>query len=137
LSGDYFGFFRAYPHRDWGNPQLLEVARRAAAVPVVTWITTANGYFRCVLRREALPSSPWFWALEWNKSLRLVGWIGVPTTVPPIFADLPDIGWHTTLHPGGGFTRFREEVKLGDIDDLLFETGKGDLIDANDALSLL
>jgi hypothetical protein len=120
LPGDHFGFFGTYPHQDWGNPQLIEIARRAEVVPELGWLTTGNGYFRAILRREDPPGSPWFWALDWNKSLRLVGWIGDSENPPEIFTDLPDAGWHTTRHEGGGFTRFRQEIPLGETADLLF-----------------
>jgi hypothetical protein len=120
LPPEHFGFFGHFPYRDWGNPQLLEAARRAASVPDVIAVTTANGYFRCALRRAEPEGSPWFWALEWNRSLRLVGWIGDPAAPPPIFADLPDPGWHTTHQPDGRFTRFRQEVPLEEDDDILF-----------------
>jgi hypothetical protein len=121
LPPRHFGFLGHYPHRDWGNPQLLEVVRRAGSLPQIAAITTANGYFRCVLRREDPIGSPWFWALEWNKSVRLAGWIGDPQAPPPIFADLPDAGGLVTRHEGGGFTRFRRETPLGDEADLLFD----------------
>jgi hypothetical protein len=120
LPPRHFGFFGHYPHRDWGNSQLLEIARRAAAIPDLAWLTTANGYFRCMLRREEPDGSPWFWALEWNKSLRLVGWIGDPESPPLVFTDLPDPGWHVVPQADGSVMRYRQEVPLGEAADLLF-----------------
>jgi hypothetical protein len=120
LPGDHFGFYGLYPHRDWGNPQLLEAARRAADIPPIAWVTTANGFFRAILRREDPPGAPWFWALEWNKSVRLTGWIGDPETPPPVFVDLPDPGWKVIPQPDGSITRYRLEVPLGDAEDELF-----------------
>lgn len=121
LPGDYFGYFGLFPHRDWGNPQLLEIARRAAEIPEIAGISTANGFFRAVLRREDSPGLPWFWALEWNKSVRLVGWIGDPQAPPATFTDLPDPGWQGWIpQADGSRIRTRQEVPLDEAEDLLF-----------------
>ena len=47
--------------------------------------------------------------------------LGIYIPAPGIFTDLPDSGWRVVQHEGGGSTRFRQEVPLGDSEDLLFE----------------
>jgi hypothetical protein len=121
LTDSHFGYFGSYPHRDWGNPQLVEISRRAQDLPRRVEIVTASGYFRCALRRADPEGSPWFWALEWNKSLRLTGWIGDPQAPPPVFRDLPALDWIGLGERGGARTRYRLEIPLAETDDLLFD----------------
>ncbi|MBO9710823.1 MAG: hypothetical protein J7521_21690 [Caulobacter sp.] len=120
LPGEHFGLHGFYPHQDWGNQHLVEIAARTRSLPSIAEVVTANGYFRCAMRRAG-PTQPWFWALEWNKSLRLVGWIGEASSPPPWFQDLPDLGWFSQ----GPQFRAREEIPLGDRPDLLFDPDGG------------
>ncbi|QTC88410.1 hypothetical protein [Brevundimonas pondensis] len=117
LSGDRFGFFSAYSYRDWGNPKLLEIARRAHGYVRLAEFTTADGFFRAALR-PGPEGDPWFWALEWNQNYRIVGWIGDPFTPPAPFQDLPPLTWHR-ISPTD---RIREEAPLPEnAEDLLFD----------------
>lgn len=116
LSGHEFGFFASYPYRDWGNPQLLEIVRRVDGYERVADITTADGFFRASLR-PGPDGEPWFWALEWNQNLRVVGWIGDPETPPEPFNDLPTVAWHQL----DANNRVRHEIPLpDDAEDLMF-----------------
>ncbi|MDP1861485.1 MAG: hypothetical protein Q8K82_22650 [Gemmatimonadaceae bacterium] len=110
-----------YTHRDWGNPQLLEVVRRVQTWERLCVVSTANGFFRAEFRRDRSRNSggtsQWFWALEWNKSTRVVGVIKDPNEALPLFADLPPLRW-IRISP---IERMREERPLSaDQDDLLF-----------------
>ncbi len=117
LPGDQFGVFGFYSHRDWGNPQLLEIARRAQDYGRLADFTTADGFFRATLRPGA-GAAPWYWALEWNQSLRVVGWIGDPMQLPPIFSDLPPLNWIRL----NATDRIRKETPLEDgAPDQLFD----------------
>lgn len=91
LPASQWQLFGDYPSRDWGNPQLVEISARVAAWPYRAKIWTANGYFRAVLR--ANDTGPWFWALEWNKSLRVYGAIANAEDPLPVFANLPELEW--------------------------------------------
>lgn len=115
LPLDQFQVFDSYPHADWGNPQLVEITQRAATWPCWRTIETGDGHFRACLRRSE--NSGWFWALEWNKSLRIVGGINHPGEKCPIFEKLPILEWKA-LPDGSG--RFREEQGSPDLGDLLF-----------------
>lgn len=117
LSGAKFGFFDAYPYRDWGNPKLLEIARRTYGYARLAEITTADGFFRIALR-PGPDGGPWFWALEWNQNLRVVGWIGDPFDPPAPFQNLPPLTWYRTSPT----ERIRQETPLAkDAEDLLFD----------------
>ncbi|WP_121207437.1 hypothetical protein [Pseudomonas aeruginosa] len=103
----------AYPRSDWGNPQLLEVARRAEDWPCHAQIVSASGYFKATMRRH--DTRGWFWALEWNKYLRVVGAIAKADMA--LLDALPDPLWHP-LSEGQG--RYRLETPLAEEDDTLF-----------------
>ena len=50
LPLDRFRVSGSYPHSDWGNPQLVEIAGRAASWPSHVAILTADGFFcACLL----------------------------------------------------------------------------------------
>jgi hypothetical protein len=126
LPANHFGIFGHYAHRDWGNPQLVEISRRARSIPSVVDVTTATGYFRCALRRGAASGSPWFWALEWNKSLRVTGWIGDSKAPPAIFSNLPSLDWQDLRTQSSSRTRIRRETPLAKRDDFLFDVDSAD-----------
>lgn len=103
-----------YSHGDWGNPQLATVTQRVQSWPCYANVATAAGYFRAVLRRG---EKWWFWALEWNRSVRVVGSISNEDELPGVFKDLPPLKW-IGLPDGSG--RIREEAPLGNVADVLF-----------------
>ena len=61
----------------------------------------------------------WFWALEWNKSLRVVGGINHVGETNPLFEDLPALDW-MRLPDGSGFSR--RELGVPDLGNILFPT---------------
>ncbi|HFJ0421613.1 TPA: hypothetical protein ACGS08_004218 [Pseudomonas aeruginosa] len=109
----------AYPRSDWGNPQLLEIARRAEDWPCHAQIVSAGGYFKAAMRRH--DTQGWFWALEWNKYLRVVG--AIAKAEMALFDALPEPPWHP-LPSGQG--RYRQEIPLADEDDMLFSGAVAD-----------
>lgn len=113
LPEDQFYLFGIFPRSDWGNPQLVEVSRRVNSWECLANITSADGYFRATVRRDE--AQGWFWALEWNKFLRVVG--GIATGQTSLFNALPDLKWQPL---SGGEGRFREEVAFQEQEDTLF-----------------
>ena len=105
--------FGVFGRSDWGNPRLIEVSKRVRAWECLANVTSADGYFRAMMRRHE--TQGWFWALEWNKFLRVVG--GIAGDQMPLFDSLPNEEWR--LIPDGA-GRFRAEVPLADEDDALF-----------------
>lgn len=106
-----------YPHADWGNPQLVEVASRGAAWAKRVDVVAADGFFKASLRRSVQEDEGWFWALEWNHYLRIAGAIYYPNQLPPLLSRLPDLDWVEL--PGAGF-RIRREVPITEARDFLF-----------------
>lgn len=110
-----------YSHRDWGNPRLLEVVRRVQDWERLGVVTTANGFFQAEFRRDKPRSeggtAHWFWALEWNKSTRVIGVIKDPGEELPLFDELPELRWRR-VSPN---ERMRiEQPLMADDEDLLF-----------------
>lgn len=105
--------FGAYGRSDWGNPRLVELSKRVQAWECLANVTSADGYFRATMRRHEIQG--WFWALEWNKFLRVVG--AIVGNQIPLFENLPDEEWR--LMPDGK-RRFKAEMPLADGDDVLF-----------------
>ena len=102
------------------TPHLVAIMNRAYKIPCYANIVTANGFFRAIMRRSSGDKGEWFWALEWNKSYRLVGAIAQPDNTPVVFRDLPSMNWKDLGVQNGTPTRIREEVPLEDEQDLLF-----------------
>lgn len=114
LPQAHFRYFRHYIYQDWGNPQLLEVAKRVASWTCCANISVADGYFKAILRRDA--QLGWFWALEWNRYLRVTGAITLPDQRAQIFDSLPELSWK--LLPDGSGRRYRMEIPLTGEDHL-------------------
>ena len=121
LPHSQFHYFGHFTCQDWGNPHLLEIARRVDDWPCYVNVTAADGYYKAVLKvRESIGR---FWALEWNRYLRAVGAIVRESESPEIFEGLPDLGWKP-IPEGSG--RIRSETPLSHDADRLFS---GDVVD--------
>lgn len=103
---------------DWGSP-----LNRSFMSATDTWLlrlvfTGAGGFFRAAIRKHPA-SDCWSWAVEWNKNLRVIGFMGNPATVQNELKAL-------TLNPVTEFTtgnetsRFRTEVPITENEDSLF-----------------
>ena len=86
-----FRFFKCYSANDWGNPQLKELVNRVEDWRSHVNIVTADGFFRALLSRdENSVNGEWFWALEWNKYLRVIGGLAkMNKPHPQVFDKLP------------------------------------------------
>lgn len=116
LTYQHFAAFGIYNENDWGNSQLLELVNRSESLSCYANINTANGYFKAILKRDESDESGWFWALEWNKSYRIVGYISHPDVVPQMFKELPELDWCNV----GKNVRKRLEMSLNPENDRLF-----------------
>lgn len=119
LPANQIWFHGAYGYQDWGNRHLSELSKRVAEWPCYASIDTAERFFKAILKRGEEREANWFWALEWNRYLRVVGAIGHPERMPEVFVDLPAFDWKP-LPDGSG--RFREEEPLSNDSDTLFSS---------------
>jgi hypothetical protein len=112
----------ALPISDWGNPLVLSFANY-----VKDWdmrflvVRTAQGFFGVVIKKHPTEAL-WSWALEWNKSTRLFGFLGDRAKAQEI-VDVLEVPQQSSWikQPAGNKIRDREEVPLpSDTDDLFF-----------------
>lgn len=123
LDSSYFHLYESYVHLDWCNPRLLEIMKRVQEIPCYANVTTANGFFKAIMRRKKDDSGEWwFWALEWNKSLRVIGTIAFPENPSDIFVNLPELEWKPlgTRNNGARTLSCREYRPLTPEIDMLF-----------------
>lgn len=106
-------------HGDWGSAINRSFMTTVAPWPYRVVFTGARGYFKIAIRRH--PSAEcWSWAVEWNKNIRIVGLMGDLTTVAQVRSSLTPN--QTTEFANGTETfRFRAEVTLSPIEDILFQ----------------
>jgi hypothetical protein len=109
-----FRYFGHYIFQDWGNPHLIEIAKRTECWSCPASVTAADGYFRAILKRD--DARGWFWALEWNRYLRVVGAIAQENEPAHVFEALPELDWKS-LSDG---RLFRSDIPLVEESDYLF-----------------
>jgi hypothetical protein len=104
-----------YLRGDWGNTQAKAAHDRTRNWGVRAALTTASGFFRFILRRDAAEIGTWFWAVEWNDAMRVVGGISPDAKRPSFMEDLPELHWLQMATSNGGVFRTRREEPL-DVD---------------------
>lgn len=105
---------------DWGNPVM-----RTFAEAVVNWeprvyAVTADGFFKIVIRRHP-EAVCWSWALEWNKTRRVIGFFGDVETAQVIASSFPKIEMNALKEHPNKYMRFRLDVPITEEEDVLFE----------------
>ena len=101
---------------DWGNAVL-----RAFSNYVINWepcfiASNADGFCKIVIRKH--PNNIcWSWALEWNHSLRVIGFFGDSGIVLEIMDDLPKLEMQEISDGPNATIRFRTETPLTESDD--------------------
>ncbi len=116
------GFFPVAVARrtDWGNPIHLWFMKR-----VMEWHERMVGYFadehfRVAIRRDP-GSELWSFALEWNRSTRVIGFFGRQEPALAFAKEIPQLPMVVIgTSPDGGVYRGRSETPLAEVDDCLF-----------------
>jgi len=112
--------------RDWGNDQIVGFHELISKWPYRLHTICADAYFKALIRRSPREGPPlWAWALEWNRSHRVIGFFGDSTAAQVAFDELPALKKKIIergVHPEKGpfVTRYREEVPLAEGRDYLF-----------------
>jgi hypothetical protein len=111
----------ATAHRaDWGNATLRGFMEATAAWPYRLHAVTADGFFKALIRRHH-SADCWSWALEWNHSLRLIGFFGERAPAQELTNSLTPSRMVTVFQAPGRTVRMREELELAPEDDILFQ----------------
>jgi hypothetical protein len=109
-----------YRRADWGNERARQFMRDTRAWDARFLMKGKDAFFKAIIRRR-LPDLIWSWALEWNQSFRVFGFYGDQTLAVGALANLPFLRTMPLASGPNGFIRMREEVALGEADDILFD----------------
>jgi hypothetical protein len=106
---------------DWGNPINTHFAERVSNWDLRLVANPADSFFKVAIRRQP-DIECWSWALEWNRSLRIIGFMGDEEAVVSEINLLPSIDkWNEISQVDGSRMRFRAEVPLDpNVEDILF-----------------
>jgi len=111
----------ALQKNDWANPQVTSFS-----AAVKDWDLRlaggeiARGYY-CVLIKKCPDATLWSWAVEWNKTTRLFGFLGGESETEIILSKLTTPLWGPWIEqPAGNNIRYRSECPLNADDDDLF-----------------
>lgn len=110
-----------YIRSDWGNGHAITASDFVRDWTVRARIITAGGYFQAMLRRDTAELGTWFWALEWNRYMRVIGGITYDGQLPSFMRDLPELHWVEARTSTGAVFRSRREQPLDEEPDDLFD----------------
>lgn len=110
--------------RDWGN-----VTMRAFMAETLTWdlrlhLVTADGFFKATTRRHP-EANLWSWALEWNYSTRLTGFVGDRSLAETIVRKWPPEVRKVIFDRPGTSLHYSSEIALREEEDTLFDPTTG------------
>lgn len=106
---------------DYGNCVIVDFAEAVLGWEPRVMGHTADGYYSVCIRRHPTAEC-WSWAMQWNGSTRLVGFLGDRDVAKAVVDSLRPLQMHHQDLGNGDFVRFRYEVPLAHEDDRLFVT---------------
>ncbi|SBT60899.1 Uncharacterised protein [Plesiomonas shigelloides] len=107
-------------YSDWGNDELLGFSRVVTDWPIRLHGVTANDFFKVSIKKHPTTSC-WSWALEWNKSLRIVGFFGDKSVAEMVANDIPQLEWDIQSQQSGVTQFCRMERMISVEEDILFK----------------
>lgn len=105
---------------DYGNKIIVDFADAVSSWEPRILGHTAEGFYSICIRRHPVAEC-WSWAMEWNGSTRLIGFLGDRDAAKAIVDTLGPLQMHHQDLGNGNFVRFHTEVPLASGDDRLFE----------------
>ncbi len=114
------------PRSDWGNAQIMGFQELIADWPWRLNGIGASTFFGVMIRRNPCLDPPlWAWALEWNKSHRVFGFMGDEAAIRSAYSSLPALEEQIVergkrVGDGPEATWARPEVSLEEDRDRLF-----------------
>ena len=114
-----FAPLQAVRRSDWGAPRLTWFSESTKNWDVRLHAIGADTFFKLLIRRHD-SESVWSWALEWNHSIRVVGFAGDEEIIRSLMTSVPDQPMTLLHETAGESVRFRTEVPLPEHQDDLF-----------------
>lgn len=110
------GILSQVSYSDWGNPQIIRFAELTRAWDARAFGGGADGHFQIMIRRAPTDVGLWSFALEWNASLRVIGFFGDLAAAQKYVNALPDLEWKRI----DANRRYRQEIPIDPEKDVLF-----------------
>ncbi|WP_349958126.1 HNH endonuclease signature motif containing protein [Rhizobium sp. ZPR3] len=105
---------------DWGNPVMRGFMREVEDWDNRLHAVTADGFFKLMTRRH--PSADcWAWAIEWNRSHRLIGFFGEREPAQEVVNRCPPRKRITVFEGPSQSLHYSPETALSEDDDTLFK----------------
>ncbi len=105
---------------DWGNERFQWFAQHTATWEEQLRAIGAGGYFKLLIRGNPTNPKVGSFALEWNKRLRVVGFLGPTAGVDHEANQAPELQWKRVDQ----YRRMRTEMTLAPEADTLFSDAK-------------
>lgn len=119
-SGSAFAPADIAVQTDWGNAIQRWFVEKVADWQVRLVAETAKGFFRVAIRKHPIELL-WSCALEWNRGVRVVAFLGSDELTKQILADRPDAyGDNDQILSLRGPVRIREDLPLAPDHDMMF-----------------
>ena len=106
---------------DWGNERLRWIEEISAGWEYRLHAITADTFYKIWIRRRPGDPAVWAWAMEWNHTFRIAGFVGEPPGLTALLTDLPKLKVEEIAHSRDDYIRWREEIPLADDADRLFD----------------
>ena len=119
IKGDFLPLMVS-KRSDWGNPILRWFMVSFRNWTEYVYAVSANDFFKMIIRRHPKEQEVWAWALEWNHSIRVVGFAGDRNAVEDFKSDIPDLPFQVVHEEPGQWMRMRTETPLAESEDDLF-----------------
>ncbi|WP_196864796.1 MULTISPECIES: hypothetical protein [unclassified Polaromonas] len=116
------GFFPiAAIHRgDWGSPRSRWFMDLVRNWELRVHAIGASTFFKLLIRRHPEPLAVWSWAVEWNQSIRVIGFAGDEDGIRSIISAAPIHQMELVQQSDHESFRIRTEIPLAEVFDDLF-----------------
>lgn len=104
---------------DWGNDVHVGFMKAVVDWDIRVLAAGADGYFKIAIRKHPTDTL-WSWAIEWNKSFRVVGFFGEEDAARKMVSTLPPLTIQSAIDNTNQQVRFRYEKTLSETEDILF-----------------
>ncbi|AZQ82659.1 hypothetical protein EKO29_00410 [Colwellia sp. Arc7-635] len=124
LSGKSFHIFGIYPKNDWGNSQIAYFIQKTLSWSSFWNESVARGFFKAMILGPKEEQDGWMWALEWNKSIRIIGALVKEQHLSRVYPDIPEIKWSPWIQSENGEIRTTKYKPLNGADTLFRENSE-------------